>query len=281
MAYISKYSGEDIDLRLDLINKLTPRNLLDNSDFRNPVNQRGFISTNEDSLYTIDRWVTNSAYNAATVSLDSFGMTITKNDADYGGIYQNFENYTAMYGKTYTAAICVNDIWDCVTFVMGNAAGGIMFPISGILLFSVEWAQVLLRNYSDAPITIQRAALYEGSYTAETLPEYQPKGYGAELAECKRYYRHDCLHGVSGYVLNGGQQFIGLIPDCEMRTTPTLTLTVMDNVVIEDAVVPITGVSYVSRCGDGYQVVLTLAYQMAKFGVAVIAHAQGNLSADL
>ena len=32
------------------------------------------------------------------------------------------------------------------------------------------------------------AALYEGEYTAETLPEYQPKGYGAELAECQRYY---------------------------------------------------------------------------------------------
>lgn len=36
-------------------------------------------------------------------------------------------------------------------------------------------------------ITVVWAALYEGEYTAETLPEYQPKGYAAELAECMRY----------------------------------------------------------------------------------------------
>ena len=43
------------------------------------------------------------------------------------------------------------------------------------------------------------AALYEGEYTAETLPEYQPKGYGAELAECQRYFqrfRTEALRGT-------------------------------------------------------------------------------------
>ena len=43
--------------------------------------------------------------------------------------------------------------------------------------------------YNTAAVTIRWAALYEGEYTAETLPEYQPKGYGAELAECQRYYQ--------------------------------------------------------------------------------------------
>lgn len=36
------------------IKKVTPRNLLDNSDFRNPVNQRGIVvSTNG---FIVDRW---------------------------------------------------------------------------------------------------------------------------------------------------------------------------------------------------------------------------------
>ena len=32
------------------------------------------------------------------------------------------------------------------------------------------------------------AALYEGTYTADTLPPYVPKGYAAEMMECQRYY---------------------------------------------------------------------------------------------
>ena len=32
-------------------------------------------------------------------------------------------------------------------------------------------------------------ALYEGSYTADTLPPYVPKGYASEFAECRRYYK--------------------------------------------------------------------------------------------
>ena len=36
---------------------------------------------------------------------------------------------------------------------------------------------------------LEYAALYEGEYTAETLPEYQSKGYGSELAECRRYFQ--------------------------------------------------------------------------------------------
>ena len=35
---------------------------------------------------------------------------------------------------------------------------------------------------------IRHPALYPGEYTAEPIPEYQPKGYAAELAECQRYY---------------------------------------------------------------------------------------------
>ena len=43
--------------------------------------------------------------------------------------------------------------------------------------------------YNTETITIKWAALYEGSYTADTLPPYVPKGYAAEFAECRRYYK--------------------------------------------------------------------------------------------
>ena len=44
-------------------------------------------------------------------------------------------------------------------------------------------------NSGDA--SIEWAALYEGEYTVETLPPYVSKGYGAELAECQRYFLYN------------------------------------------------------------------------------------------
>ena len=56
---------------------------------------------------------------------------------------------------------------------------------------------------------IRWAALYEGAYTADTLPAYQPKGHAAELADCQLYYLplYPQLLG-SGYTFNGGATFI-------------------------------------------------------------------------
>ena len=38
------------------------------------------------------------------------------------------------------------------------------------------------------------AALYEGSYTADTLPPYVPKGYAAELAQCRDKWTFDAQY---------------------------------------------------------------------------------------
>jgi hypothetical protein len=37
-------------------------------------------------------------------------------------------------------------------------------------------------------VTFEWVALYEGEYTAETLPSYVSKGYAAELLACQMYY---------------------------------------------------------------------------------------------
>ena len=68
------------------------------------------------------------------------------------------------------------------------------------------------------------AALYEGEYTAETLPPYVPKGYAAELAECLIYYRKIKANNETfpGYAANGvAYAFIALTQT--MRISPTVT----------------------------------------------------------
>lgn len=159
-------------------------NCLVNPDFTNPVNPEGFTSTNMDDVQIIPRWFSNSSSNEATISLGPSGLTVAKNDGIYGGIYQNFEHYADMHGKTYTAAVCINGIWEYETFTMGLNAGGSVFPISGLELFSVEWEHFLLRNYRSEPVTIQTARVFEGAYTEKNTPKYKPRGYMVEALNC-------------------------------------------------------------------------------------------------
>jgi hypothetical protein len=73
-------------------------------------------------------------------------------------------------------------------------------------------------------------ALYEGAYTAETLPEYRPKGYGVELIECRRYYQRyekvDIYAIASSYCNADGVMFL---PQ-QMRVPPTVTVARNGNV---------------------------------------------------
>ena len=138
---------------------IVKRNLLDNSDFRNPVNQRGKSSYTANG-YTIDRWFNQSD---ATTTVNSGSITVT------GLIMQRL--LSAAKGGVYTLAVC-------------NAGGDVM------ILDTHGWdndASCYYVEFGNGEYVW--AALYEGEYTAETLPEYVPKGYAAELMECMRYYQ--------------------------------------------------------------------------------------------
>jgi hypothetical protein len=74
-----------------------------------------------------------------------------------------------------------------------------------------------------ASIDMEWCALYEGEYTAETLPEYQPKGYAAELAECQRYYRPFDRESIgNGYVDADGKAVLLHIPFTMRIPQPTV-----------------------------------------------------------
>lgn len=173
------------------VRKAAPRNLLDNSDFRNPVNQRGNTSYSLSVWggYCIDRW---AAYaNGATVTIGSGGLTLSSN------IYQPISNDAiARYnGKVLTLAVKIAGTVYCCSGEVNqtgawNPSASLDTPY-GQIGFETESSNMMfvIINNSKTPSVVEWAALYEGAYTAETLPEYQPKGYGAELAECQRYYQ--------------------------------------------------------------------------------------------
>ena len=206
---------------------IQPRNLLDNSDFRNPVNQRGFVNGNAVELYNyfIDRWI--SGESSINPSLNNNGIMPN------GAFFQRLDNLSTYIGRNMTFAIGLSS-GDIVI------ASGTLTDVSDndITIFNTTDGQNEISVGSDGGLwyvwinypssTIQWAALYEGSYTAETLPPYVPKGYAAELAECQRYYQIIRLYRHLSTIYDNQYRYYGCSLPVKMRTTPTVTIESMD-----------------------------------------------------
>lgn len=215
---------------------LPARNLLDNSYFLRPINQRGRSAYKSDGLiYTIDRWELSTT----GVGVDS-NIELTEQGAVYyialAGKYAQFtqllESPQLYYGKTLTFAMYLQD----------EPAAGVVLLINteteqsqvemhaglNIVTHTVQdgaaniYFRVQNNNLTEAgAIHPVWAAAYEGAYTAETLPPYIPKGYAEELTACQRFYERVHSHiffsdaGEVDYVIHYGNKRI---------SAPTVTL---------------------------------------------------------
>ena len=137
-------------------------------------------------MYSIDRWCAwLDESNSATISVVDGGITPFP-----GMVIQRIESKYIDSSKTYTLAAMTGDGLlvlsgkiTSTTQSSTNANNGIYFDYNE----DNDVYQFTLAGLTSASKFVW-AALYEGSYTAETLPPYVPKGYAAELAECQRYY---------------------------------------------------------------------------------------------
>ena len=173
---------------------LQPRNLLDNSDFTNPVNQRGKKNTVSKAGYFIDRWTMYSAEGATYTIVDD-GLKIDTTSLSSAGTISQYipklkdGNYTV---ATYDAS---GNVLGVRRYTVANGRCTLQgTELSGpwIVLWYSSSSDINvfeLRCEAGNTVTYAKAALYEGSYTADTLPPYVPKGYTAELAECRNFYK--------------------------------------------------------------------------------------------
>ena len=200
---------------------IQPRNLLDNSDFRNPVNQRGI--TNVSTIgYCIDRWIFSLSGSGALSVQDGL-LAFNASDGSYCEIIQTQESSSALSGKEMTFAVCIApDNIICLNFTYGTNAS-VLSADGNIDLIHYNGDRVYIRFLSTGNnwIGVYWAALYEGSYTADTLPPYVPKGYAAELAECKRYYE---LVGVHKYSIGRIGEVYFDIQFTQKRISPTIIM---------------------------------------------------------
>lgn len=158
-------------------------NMLDNTDFSNPINQRGVSGTISSLGYFIDRWKLVSG----TVELTDDGLVLN------GAIEQILEN---SIGTSFTA----------------SASAGTASYDNSSKTFTIVGAGE----------TISWAKLEKG----DVATPWQPKGYGAELAECQRYYLKVISWQLlgTGYVNWDGTFFAIMMPTpSTMRIDPTIS----------------------------------------------------------
>ena len=174
---------------LGLLKTAAPRNLLDNSDFTNLVAQAGYMGAHGTSVYLADRWIVNSSlisYDSATrvVSFEESSLPLIIRQAIAANIS----------GKPVSFAIKASSVSGAVYLSesgteSGHADAAISEGITVHNFVGGENVSAIIWSKENASLCIDWIALYEGTYTTETLPAYVPRGYGAELAECMRYYQ--------------------------------------------------------------------------------------------
>ena len=170
------------------VRKAAPRNWLDNSDFTNLVAQAGIKGKHGSIVYLADRWILDSG----TVEYHA-GNGITLN----GTIIQHMERVPADAScfvgvKTGTASIKM----DAHTVTIASAGG------------TIEWA-----------------AVYDGTYTPDTMPAYTPKGISVEKASCMRYFVDVSRDpGAFGYISAANIAYVLFSLPQKMRVNPSITI---------------------------------------------------------
>lgn len=258
-------------LSQQMVNYRTAVNLLDNSDFRQPVNQRGTFSA-MDSKPLIDRWKSFNSY--ATIEIDNEGSTIT------GRIVQHILVSKFKNATEYTVAIYYSD----GTTVQGHGVVDMAQSTPHDFIHcGDEILQLSFRGDSETfdftfkpQKKVRGVALYEGAYTDETLPPYRPKGYAVELAECRMYWKH--LPKVLLFT-KGNEQWLDAYQHFEpMRVIPTPKVTAAE---LNAASLNVDGMTV--YCDGRNDSIASISDDNAQFGTAAMQRViiDIDLDADL
>ena len=214
-----------IKKRFSVVNKLVNGavypNLLDNSDYK--IAQAGYNGAHGNTAYLCDRW---SKY-IVTGSMTDDGMLLTPSGAGAWIIQYKLLTDTGLSeGDTVTLTVRVNGTVysGSATLQIKSAAvdADSMVDTDDIRAAAFIPAgntdQIAVYIVIKQTCTLTWTKLEKGSVATP----YVPKGYGAELAECMRYYQksEDDLYAVP----YGGKSYIVHEFGVPMRVAPTVTL---------------------------------------------------------
>lgn len=177
-------------------------NLLDNSDFSSKhfIAQAGLNGKHGTILYLGDRWNSLADISAAQ---QAAGVRLSTT-AQSSFIWQKV---SVKAGEKYTFAIRAANRTGAHRIAAYNANNSVIYAQDYaadrdtlIVTFEAGEDVVSMLYYpgyttSGGSSSLLWATLYEGEYTADTLPAYVYKGYAAELAECRLHYENSWYPG--------------------------------------------------------------------------------------
>ena len=178
--------------------RISNRNLLDNGDFRNPVNQRGQTSYTGNG-YGIDRWKVSTNNSTAAVSVGDGWINFT---SDASGTYINFSSTVEkVQPGNYTLSFLVDDYTKAQQIFLQGKVSQMVFT-SNLLTMTFSVAETsaiavgIQKKAASSTLKIYAAKLELGS--VQTLAHQEngvwvlndpPPNYAEELAKCQRYYQ--------------------------------------------------------------------------------------------
>lgn len=158
-------------------------NLLDNSDWTEPVNSLG--KTSYRGLgFSIDRWVVPNDTSALTIG-DRYILIQNDHTSAAANFVNRLRSGTLINGKTYTGVIYLAD----GTVISGSGvcvAGGVSITdptrdVSMKITTGTSYDSAMLAVNPGKNTRINRVALYQGEYGPDSIPPYVPRGYEVEM----------------------------------------------------------------------------------------------------
>lgn len=232
--YITKIRTDKGDLPVDYnalanLPTISNPNLLINSDFRNPINQRNqtIYTGGAPKGYTIDRWCMGDNDFNRTVEVVSGGILITNPNTEYIGTFQQIFPNTLPQGD-YTLSVKVASKSGGASMSCGGSHNStrkeLDVGINTLTLNSATVNSFVFILATNSSIKLEWAKL-EAGVIATT---FSPRIYAEEVALCKGYYQVITLKNteVACYLHKRNlNEYGGMMSFDQMRTVPTVTKT--------------------------------------------------------
>ena len=208
-------------------------NILDNAEFL--INQRGDSTFSGADIMCCDRWRLHGSFNVAAKTLTYQAVNATA----VGGIDMCYiaQRVTgAPVGSTVTMSAMIGGVEYAQTFTITSA--NMVYPVGSYFFFvgnNGSFTQFGL-GIGNGAVVIDHVKVEFGSIATP----YVKEKYGADLAECQRYYLSAVGRLCVGHLNNGG--FSALIPTpVTMRGVPRVQVINRDNVVANGSFYALSG----------------------------------------
>lgn len=246
--YINKIRTSSGDLQINYealanLPTISNPNLLINSDFRNPVNQRGqsvYVGS-DTKVYTIDRWCMNATDIDRTFEVcDGYIRYKNSNSTYQGFVMQQFERpldpgkYTITVNvKSVSGNVWVGNLLPDTNAIWGNSTTYLLKNGINVFTFDDECLGLYFQASTNSSVELYWVKL---EYGATSTP-FVPRSHDEEFMLCLRYFQISRFYKTI-WTDMFDSSFVECVPFyVPMRAVPTLNYTIDDTFNVSELII--------------------------------------------